>query len=56
VRIATVEGDANFNRLKAALNLSISHFQRVCQTYGRPSWQAPVVLRRFLENRSARGL
>jgi hypothetical protein len=52
VRIGTVDGDANFNRLKAALNLSISHFQRVCQTYGRPSWQAPVVLRRFVETRA----
>jgi hypothetical protein len=47
VRIAT----ANFNRLKAPLKLSISHFQRVFETQRRPFWQVPVVLRRFVENR-----
>jgi hypothetical protein len=40
---------ANFNRLKAPLQLSISHFQRVFQTYIRPFWQAPEVPRRFLK-------
>jgi hypothetical protein len=49
MRIATVDGDANFNRLKAPLQLSISHFQRVFQTYIRPFWQAPEVPRRFLK-------
>jgi hypothetical protein len=43
-------GDANFNRLKAPLELSIRHFQRVL-TYRTPFGQAPVVLRCFLENR-----
>jgi hypothetical protein len=50
VRIATVDGDANFNRLKAPLKLSIGHFRRVFETYRRAFWQAPVVLRRFIEN------
>jgi hypothetical protein len=49
-------GDANLNRLKAPLQLSISRFQRAFETYGTPFWQAVVVRRRFLENRSARGL
>jgi hypothetical protein len=44
-------GDANMNRLKAPLTLSIRDFQRVIYTYGRPFWKAPVVLRRFVENR-----
>jgi hypothetical protein len=46
------DGDANFNRLKAPLKLSISQFQRGFETYRTPFWEAPVVLRRFIENRA----
>jgi hypothetical protein len=55
VRIATEDGDANFNGLKAPLKLSIRHFQRVFYTYRRLCWPAPEVRRRFLENRRPRG-
>jgi hypothetical protein len=51
VRIATADGDANFNRLKAPLKLSIRHFRRVFETYRTPFHQATEVLRRFVENR-----
>jgi hypothetical protein len=44
-------GDANFTRLKAALDLSIRPFQRRFHTYIRPSCQGPVVRRCFLEDR-----
>jgi hypothetical protein len=55
VRMATVDGDANFNGLKEPLKLSIRRFQRVFYTYRTSFWQAPGVRRRFLENRRARG-
>jgi hypothetical protein len=45
------DGEAHLNRLKAPLKLSVIHFQRAFQTYRRSFWQAPVVLRRFVENR-----
>jgi hypothetical protein len=44
-------GDANFTRLKAALDLSIRPFERRFHTYIRPSCQGPVVRRCFLEDR-----
>jgi hypothetical protein len=52
VRIATVDGDANFNGLKAPLKLLISRFYRAFWTYRRPFREAPVVVRRFVENRA----
>jgi hypothetical protein len=48
-------GDANLNRLKAWLILSVRYFRRVWQTYRTPFSQAPEVRRRFFENRRARG-
>jgi hypothetical protein len=41
-------GDANFTRMKAALDLAIRRFQRCFYTYKRLFWQAPVVRRCFL--------
>jgi hypothetical protein len=44
-------GDANFTRLKAALDLSIRRFHQSFYTYRSLFWQAPVVRRCLLENR-----
>jgi hypothetical protein len=48
-RIGTVNGDANSTGLKAALDLSINHFQRsfeTCKSYsGQPRWPDDASLR-----------
>jgi hypothetical protein len=49
-------GDANFTRMKAALDLSVRDFQRSFYTYRRPFWQTPVLRRCIPENRRVGGL
>jgi uncharacterized membrane protein YbaN (DUF454 family) len=51
-----LDGDANFTRLNARLDLSIWHFQRSFHTYKRPLWQTPVLRRCISENRRVGGL
>jgi hypothetical protein len=46
----SLDGDANFNRLNAALDVSIWRFQGSSYTYKVPFWPAPVVRRCILEN------
>jgi hypothetical protein len=50
------DGDANFTRMKAALDLSVREFQRSFYTYRRPFWQTPVRRRCIPENRRVGGL
>jgi hypothetical protein len=45
------DGDANFTRLNARLNLSIRHVQRSFYTYRKLFWPAPVARRCILEDR-----
>jgi hypothetical protein len=54
-RIGTVDSDANSTGLKAALYLSIWHFQRSFYTYKRLFLPAPVARRCILGNRSPGG-
>jgi hypothetical protein len=49
--LGSLDGDANFTRMKAALDLSVRDSQRSFYTYIRPFWQTPVVRRCFVENR-----
>jgi hypothetical protein len=46
-----LDGDANFTRLNAALDVSIRHFQRSYYTYRKLFWPAPVARRCILEDR-----
>jgi hypothetical protein len=48
--LGSLDGDANFTRLNAHLNLSMWHFQRRLHTCRYVLWPAPVVRRCFLEN------
>jgi hypothetical protein len=52
----SLDRDANFTRLNAALDLSVRDFQRSFYTYRRPFWQTPVVRRCISENRRVGGL
>jgi hypothetical protein len=52
----SLDGDANFTRMKAALDLSVRDFQRSFHTYRRQLWQTPVLRRCLPENRRVGGL
>jgi hypothetical protein len=52
----SLDRDANFTRMKAALDLSVRDSQRSFYTYRRPSWQTPVHRRCISENRRVGGL
>jgi hypothetical protein len=54
--LGSVDGDANFTRMKAALDLSVRDSQRSFYTYRRPFWQTPVLCRCISENRRVGGL
>jgi hypothetical protein len=55
-RFGSLDRDANFTRMKAALDLSIWRFQRSFYTYRRPFWKTPVLRRCISENRRVGGL
>jgi hypothetical protein len=52
----SLDGDANFTRMKAALDLSVKDSQRSFYTYRQPLWQTPVLLRCIPDNRRVGGL
>jgi hypothetical protein len=52
----SLDGDANFTRMKAALDQSVRDFQRSFYTYKKPFWQTPVLRRCIPENRRVGGL
>jgi hypothetical protein len=52
----SLDGNANFTRLKAALDVSIRCFQRSFYTHRTPFWQSPVRRRCIPENRRVGGL
>jgi hypothetical protein len=52
----SLDRDANFTRMKAALDLSVRDFQRSFYTYKKPFWQMPVLRRCIPENRRVGGL
>jgi hypothetical protein len=54
--LGSLDGDANFTRMKAALDLSVRDSQRSFYTYRRSSWQTPVLRRCIPENRRVGGL
>jgi hypothetical protein len=49
--LGSLDGDVNFARLNAALDVSIWHFKRSFYTYKRPLWKALVVRRCILKVR-----
>jgi G:T-mismatch repair DNA endonuclease (very short patch repair protein) len=49
--LVSLDGDANFTRLNARLNLSIRNVQRSFYTYRKLFWPAPVARRCILEDR-----
>jgi hypothetical protein len=52
----SLDGDANFTRMNAALDLSVRDFQRSFYTYERPFCQMPVLRRCIPENQRVGGL
>jgi hypothetical protein len=54
--LGSLDGDANFTRMKAALDLSVRDSQRSFYTYRRSSWQMPVLRRCIPENRRVGGM
>jgi hypothetical protein len=52
----SLDRDAHFTRLNAALDVSRWHFQRSSYTYRKLFWEAPVVRRCILGNRRVGGL
>jgi hypothetical protein len=49
--LGSLDGDANFTRLNARLNLSIWHLRRSFHTYRELFWPAPVARRCTLDDR-----
>jgi hypothetical protein len=54
--LGSLDGDANFTRMKAALDLSVRDSQRSLHTYRRPFCQMPVLRRCIPENSRVGGL